>query len=86
MLNLVTMSSTLIDSNESITTTETRDTRFREMLQQQFGENGIVLLVNQSFLFLMSLILVVAILIGLISTRDSGTSALKLSEPALVMR
>ncbi|ATY70267.1 GrBNV gp59-like protein [Tomelloso virus] len=78
------MSSTRTDSNEPITTDETRDTRFKEMLQQQFGENGIVLLVNQSFLFLMSLILVVAILIGLISARGSGQQTLKLVEPAIL--
>lgn len=80
------MSSPRTGLSGPITTDETRDTRFKQMLQQQFGENGIVLLVNQSFLFLMSLVLIVAILIGLISTRGSGESALKLSAPALILK
>lgn len=81
------MSSTRIDPNEPITTDETRDTRYKEMLQQQFGENGIVLLVNQSFIFLIMLVMIVSILIGLISTKsDNRGAVLKLSEPALVMK
>lgn len=79
------MSTTRVDSNEPITTDETRDTRFKELLQQQFGENGIVLLVNQSFIFIVALIFVVSILIGLISTRSGDQGLVKLSEPALVL-
>lgn len=81
------MSSTATDPNEPITTDETRDTRFKEMLHQQFGENGVILLVNQSFLFIIALILVVSILIGFISTRGGEPSEmLSLPEPALIMR
>lgn len=75
-----------VDPNTPITTNENRDGRFKELLQQQFGENGIVLLVNQAFLFILSLIIVVAILIGLISTRDCEVGVLKLKEPALVIK
>lgn len=80
------MSSTRTDPTTPITTDESRDTRFKEMLQQQFGENGIVLLVNQSFIFLIALVLIVSVLIGLISTRNNEFGVLKLSEPALILK
>lgn len=80
------MSSTKVDPNEPITTDETRDTRFKEMLQQQFGESGVGLLVYQAFIFLMALIMIVGILIGLITTRGNEIGILKLAEPALVLK
>lgn len=79
------MSSNHVDSTEPITTNETRDTRFKTMLQQQFGDNGIVLMVNQSFLFIMALIMVISIIIGFIFTRTSEFGG-RLVEPALVLK
>lgn len=79
------MSANKVDPTQPITTNETRDSRFKDMLQQQFGENGIPLLVNQAFLFLLALIMVVVILLGLVSLKSEDGGTLQLTVPALVL-
>lgn len=59
-----------------------RDDRFKQILQQQLGENGVALLVNQAFLFLLALVMMVAILIGVITSQSKNCLTLK--SPALI--
>lgn len=48
---------------------DTRDDRFKQILREQLGENGIPLMVNQAFVFLLALILVVAVAVGMFTTQ-----------------
>lgn len=42
----------------------TRDERFKHILRQQLGDNGVQILVNQSVLFVLALILIITVVIG----------------------
>jgi len=46
----------------------TRDDRFKQILYEQFGELGIVSMVNQSLIFVIALVMIVSIMIGVIVT------------------
>jgi len=64
---MASASSTLDD----LTTFEenvTRDDRFKQILYEQFGELGIVSMVNQSLIFVIALVMIVSIMIGVIVT------------------
>lgn len=49
-----------------------RDDRFKEILKQQFGSNGIALLANQSFVFVLALIALITICVGLAFNQKSS--------------
>ncbi|AUQ44020.1 putative gp59-like protein [Esparto virus] len=51
-----------------------RDDRFKQLLYQQFGETGIVSLVNQALVFILALIMIVSIMIGMIATNNYSTN------------
>lgn len=53
---------------------ETRDNRFQQILYEQFGENGLVTMLNQSLIFIFALVMLVAILIGYITTLSKSTT------------
>lgn len=42
-----------------------RDTRFKDILRTQLGENGITLTVNLTFLFMLSLTVLISIMVAL---------------------
>lgn len=63
---------------------DTRDTRFRQILHDQLGENGIALMVNQAFIFILALILVVSIVIGTLTTTKRYTQ-MQLKRPAILI-
>lgn len=71
-------------------TEETRDDRFKTIIKQQLGSNGITLLVTQSFLFILALIMIVSIIIGLIGVSKNGQlrggTGTVLEMPALVVQ
>lgn len=52
----------------------TRDERFCRILHNQLGKEGINIIVTQSFLFVLVLIMIVAIIIGYISTSEKCMS------------
>lgn len=53
----------MIGTDEAIK--QDRDTRFKEILRAQLGENGITLTVNLTFLFMLSLVLVIITMVAL---------------------
>lgn len=59
-----------------------RDERYKQILHQQLGENGITLIVYVAFLFILALIMVIAAIIGFISSQPPETLNLKM--PAIV--
>lgn len=48
----------------SLNQEQNRDDRFKEILREQLGENGIQMFVNQSVLFVLALVMIVAVVIG----------------------
>lgn len=77
------MNNTMTD--KTINVIDNRDDRFRQILHEQLGENGIPLMVNQAFLFILSLILIVTIIIGTITTVTSSNDYVRLLKtPALL--
>lgn len=61
-----------------------RDERFKLLLRNQLGDSGIPLLVNQAFLFVLAIIMMVAVLLGFINSRPPGNGVLVLEHAALV--
>ncbi|AQN78606.1 ACH96209.1 GrBNV gp59-like protein [Kallithea virus] len=60
-----------MSNSDNVTTFEAttdRDDRFKKILNRQFGEFGIVSMVNQSLIFILALIMIVSIMIGIIAT------------------
>lgn len=53
--------------NDELAQIETRDDRFRTLLEAQFGKNGIFILVTQTILFIFALIIIVAVVIASIN-------------------
>ncbi|AYP97980.1 GrBNV gp59-like protein-like protein [Mauternbach virus] len=51
-----------------------RDDRFKQILYEQFGELGIVSMVNQSLIFVIALVMIVSIMIGVIVTLAKTTT------------
>lgn len=47
------------------TVKQDRDTRFKDILRAQLGENGITLTVNLTFLFMLSLIVLITTMVAL---------------------
>ena len=47
------------------TVKQDRDTRFKDILRSQLGENGITLTVNLTFLFMLSLIVLITTMVAL---------------------
>lgn len=52
-----------------------RDTRFKEILRAQLGENGIALSVNLTLLFILSLVMIVVTMVAFNVSRDGRASA-----------
>lgn len=52
-----------------------RDTRFKEILRTQLGENGIALTVNLTLLFILSLIMIVVTTVAFNVSQNGGASA-----------
>lgn len=73
--------------DEHVEVVDTRDGRFRQILHDQLGENGVALMVNQAFIFILALILVISIVIGsLTSLRCSAAqSSVQLKQPAILI-
>ncbi|ATZ81522.1 GrBNV_gp59-like protein [Drosophila innubila nudivirus] len=61
-------SSNTLDDLTTFEETVTRDDRFKQILYEQFGELGIVSMVNQSLIFVIALVMIVSIMIGVIVT------------------
>lgn len=64
-----------------------RDERYKDILRAQLGEQGIALTTNLSFLFILSLILLILIMTGLLVTRKDASSSyvpLRLPKPVLI--
>lgn len=59
-----------------------RDERYKQILHQQLGENGVTLIVYVAFLFILALIMVIAAIIGFISSQPPESLNLKM--PAIV--
>lgn len=55
-------------ANDDNDTNDDRDTRYKEILRDQLGSTGVTLLVNQSFIFILALIMVVTAIIGYLSS------------------
>lgn len=62
----------------------TRDKRFKYIIEEQLGKKGLIFIINQSVLFILSLIIIVSIMIGVIG----GTSCnqLRLPHPIVVAK
>lgn len=61
-----------------------RDTRFKDILRSQLGENGITLTVNLTFLFMLSLVVLIITMVALnIAQRTRSTTSR--SGPVLLM-
>lgn len=73
--------------DEHVEVVDSRDGRFRQILHDQLGENGVALMVNQAFIFILALILVISVVIGsLMSIRCSTQSAVvHLKQPAILI-
>lgn len=69
-------------------TKQTRDKRFKYILDEQLGKKGLFFIVNQSFLFLLSLIIIVSIMIGVIGGSNDTTKSkrLRLRKPMVVRK
>jgi len=61
-------SSSTLDDLTTFEENVTRDDRFKQILYEQFGELGIVSMVNQSLIFVIALVMIVSIMIGVIVT------------------
>lgn len=53
-----------------------RDSRFRHILKNQLGENGLALVTGQSFLFVLVLIMIVSVILGFLSTLSHCNASL----------
>lgn len=62
------MSAKKLDDVTKFEHDETRDDRFKHILHGQFGEFGLLSLVNQSIIFILALVMIVSIMIGFITT------------------
>lgn len=63
-----------------------RDTRFLEIIRQQLGENGLTVAVNQSFVYLLVLVITIAVIVAVLEQtfeRHDGVN-IKLPSPAIV--
>ncbi|KAI5630616.1 OrNVorf79-like [Venturia canescens] len=70
---------------EIVKSDESRDSRFKDIVREQLGENGLTLMVNLSFLFVTCLVFIVLIMIAfLVSQPKELGLMLELKAPALL--
>lgn len=76
-----------IDGTTENAAKQDRDTRFKEILRAQLGENGITLTVNLTFLFMLSLILLIITMVSLNIAQETSPARLITSRsgPVLLM-
>jgi len=67
-------SSSTLDDLTTFEENVTRDDRFKQILYEQFGELGIVSMVNQSLIFVIALVMIVSIMIGVIVTLSKNNA------------
>lgn len=70
--------------DEHVEVVDSRDGRFRQILHDQLGENGVALMVNQAFIFILALILIVTIVLGSLLT-NGISNAVQLKTPAILI-
>lgn len=56
---------------------ETRDHRFRQIMKKQLGENGLALIVNMSFLFILCIFIMILMLLSTVAMYSSKTQPLR---------
>lgn len=66
-----------------IPTNTTRDDRYKTIVRQQLGENGLTLIVNITTLFMMTLVILIFIMFGLFTVQNTNQTVL--DKPALLM-
>ena len=54
--------------------TVTRDMRYRQILREQLGANGISLLVSYAFFTIIALLLIIAISVGFVNSQSRGST------------
>lgn len=74
-----------IDSTNENTTKQDRDTRFKDILRDQLGENGITLTVNLTFMFMLSLIVLIITMVALNITQLTSPARLKTARSGPVL-
>lgn len=52
----------------------TQDERYKNILKSKLGDNGVILLVSQAFVFLLALISILVASIGFIPTIEKGSN------------
>lgn len=71
------------DAGSNVLNAITRDERYKQILHEQLGQNGIIFLANQSILFVLAIIMIIGALIGFLCMHNKSTT-LKLTTPIVV--